>query len=109
MSYGLQTPQRQLPGAFLVTPATNRQLTTPFVRANSYGNRESVSHQNPPPPAFGSVPKPAEPAPSQPAPSQPQNESLKPIQRAARTVNDTLLHESRYPELDSYVGRECLL
>ena len=36
---------------------------------------------------------------------QPQ-EFLKPIERAAKTINETLAHDARYPELDSYIGRK---
>jgi nuclear pore complex protein Nup155 len=37
---------------------------------------------------------------------KPAAESLKPVDRAAKTVNDTLRKESAYPELDNYVGRK---
>lgn len=31
---------------------------------------------------------------------------LKPIDRAAKTINETLAQETKYPELDSYIGRK---
>lgn len=36
-------------------------------------------------------------------------EILNPIERAAATINETLAHDARYPELDSYIGREPLV
>lgn len=33
-------------------------------------------------------------------------ETLKPIDRAAKTINEVLALETKYPELDSYIGRK---
>jgi hypothetical protein len=33
-------------------------------------------------------------------------DNLNPVERAARTINEMLNHDLRYPDLDSYVGRE---
>jgi nuclear pore complex protein Nup155 len=41
-----------------------------------------------------------------PAASQTQNLTLSTEERGARTINETLLKESRYPDLDSYLSRE---
>lgn len=38
--------------------------------------------------------------------SQPQSQPLSTEERGARTINETLLKESRYPDLDSYLSRE---
>lgn len=52
------------------------------------------------------------PAPTVAAPvvqqqqQQQQQPEIKPIERAARTINDTLTQEARYPDLDSYITRE---
>ena len=35
----------------------------------------------------------------------PQAPSLKPVQRAARTINEVLRKDANFPELDSYVKR----
>lgn len=98
-----QTPQRPLPGAYIQTPAhglVNKvgQLNQPNFRPNaitsqngSQGQSQAVTQQKL---QTGQV------AGSSPA------EELKPIARAARTVNETLDQESRYPELDSYVSRK---
>ena len=96
-----QTPQRPLPGAYIQTPAhslVNRagQFNQPTYRPNavtsqlSHGQSAALTQQKQ---QAGQV------AGSSPA------EELKPITRAARTINETLDQESRYPELDSYVSR----
>lgn len=41
-----------------------------------------------------------------PAASQTQIQTLSTEERGARTINDTLFRESRYPDLDSYLSRE---
>jgi nuclear pore complex protein Nup155 len=41
-----------------------------------------------------------------PAASQTQTQTLSTEERGARTINETLLKESRYPDLDSYLSRE---
>ena len=97
-----QTPQRPLPGAYIQTPAhalANKagQLNQPNHRPNSItsqvpqGQSQALTQQRL---QTGQV------AGTSPA------EELKPIRRAARTVNETLDQESRYPELDSYVSRK---
>ena len=97
-----QTPQRPLPGAYIQTPAhgfTNKagQFNQPNFRPNttasqiSQGQSQAPTHQRQ---QTGQV------AGTSPA------EELKPITRAARTINETLDQESRYPELDSYVSRK---
>ncbi|KKY21886.1 putative non-repetitive nucleoporin [Diplodia seriata] len=64
------TPQRPLPGAFMMTPGPQSRPAQPVFRVNT--------------------------APQQ----QPE---IQPIERAAKTVNDTLTQEARYPDLDSYI------
>lgn len=64
-------------------------------------------------------PKPA-PAPAEraspaslpklpPAASKSQSQTLSIEERAAGTINDTLVQESRYPDLDSYLSRKEML
>lgn len=98
-----QTPQRPLPGAYIQTPAhglANKagQLYQPNLRPNTITSQNASQGQ------------------SQALTQQKQQtgqvagtssaEDLKPIARAARTINETLDQESRYPELDSYVSRK---
>lgn len=97
-----QTPQRPLPGAYIQTPAPGLttkagQLTQPHFRPNAITSQNASQGQ------------------SQALTQQKQQtgqvaatsslEELKPIVRAARTINETLDRESRYPELDSYVSQ----
>ena len=97
-----QTPQRPLPGAYIQTPAhglvnQGGQVNQPNFRPNTITSQNASQGQ------------------SQALTQQKQqtgqvvaNSSageLKPIGRAARTINETLERESRYPELDSYVSR----
>jgi nuclear pore complex protein Nup155 len=85
---GPQTPQRPLPGGFINTPAPAPSFFAP--------QAASLRQNNPPP-----------------APSHNQNAadttstapSISPVERAARTINDTLAHESRFPDLESVVSQ----
>lgn len=100
-----QTPQRQLPGAYVQTPAPNLRYQSGL-----------TGQPNPPPGTVASRQPYGTQGQSQALaqrPSQnglevgrPQSEQLKPIERASRTINDVLNQEARYPELDSYVSRE---
>ena len=100
MSYAVQTPQRPLPGAYLQTPAVakpqNENGRTPFPNANTTLLQQRVGLQG-----SQQVMRPPE--------SQRQSaaESHGPITRASRTINEVLVQESRYPELDGYLGRKC--
>ncbi|KAF2733309.1 nucleoporin-domain-containing protein [Polyplosphaeria fusca] len=73
------TPQRPTPGAFIATPAPGRP-----------GLFRGSSMQQPQPPPSLSAPAP----------------SLTPIERAARTINDMLAKDKRYPELESYISTQ---
>lgn len=98
-----QTPQRPLPGAYIQTPAHGLgskagPLTQPNFRPNaitsqnaSQGQSQALTQQQQ---QTGQV------VGTSPA------EELKPIARAARTINETLDQEARYPDLDSYVTRK---
>lgn len=93
-----QTPQRPLPGAFLQTPAASRyQGPNParqlFRTQSSSGGQSTI-------PGNQVVTQPgAAPADS----LTPQAQTLKPIQRAGRTVNDVIRRDAAFPELDTYV------
>ena len=107
MAQVAQTPPQSLPGQYIQTPALNR----------FQGPSRSQSFQK----NFGAVVPQAQPTSSQANTSQalapqsqgavvprvkPAEELLTPLQRAASTINKTLNNESRYPELDNYIGRE---
>ncbi|KAI9800855.1 MAG: hypothetical protein M1825_003638 [Sarcosagium campestre] len=103
MSFGPQTPQRPLPGTFLKTPAASRQVSAsnptdpfgPLYPSLPKSNDQITISKD------ASLPL-GQPAP---APTTTEGETLKPIERAARVINETLIQESRFPELDSYVGQ----
>ncbi|KAI9844451.1 MAG: hypothetical protein M1838_002187, partial [Thelocarpon superellum] len=100
MSMAVQTPQRPLPGTFIQTPAATRQssgIAPPQFRPTASA---SVHTTATPPTSF----PPQPPATTAPLPIA-APEALTPLQRAARTINETLNQELRYPELDSYVGQ----
>jgi nuclear pore complex protein Nup155 len=95
----MQTPQRPLPGAFFNTPAASRFGAPP--QPSIF--RPTGLAVAPP----GATPQDANP---QQTTSQSltglQNRSIQPIQRAARTINETLQKEANFPDLDSYVRRK---
>ncbi|KAJ5577531.1 uncharacterized protein N7459_006495 [Penicillium hispanicum] len=80
------TPQKGPPGAYLATPAVARTAPTPS------------SAELPTSPR---TPLPKMP----PAASRTQSQTLSTEERGAKTINDTLFQESRYPDLDSYLSQ----
>lgn len=94
MSYPVLTPQRPLPGAYFQTPAPNTTSTTgPLFPTRSNSTAATTLA-----PTSSLVPAVL-------AAPQSRNETLTTRERAARTINDTLAQESRYPDLDSYLSR----
>jgi hypothetical protein len=81
------TPQRPGPGAFINTPAPNRPN---FQRQSSLSQPQPQSQ--------------SQPQQQQQALPAPPTES--PIERAARTINNMLDRDCRYPSLEGYIGRE---
>ncbi|RKF83939.1 Nucleoporin NUP170 [Golovinomyces cichoracearum] len=84
------TPQKSLPGAFFTTPAPSRYSNSLFMQPPLFNNRmdsESV----------------AAAAPIDTTRELVKTQTLKPVQRAAQTINDVLQREICYPDLDSYV------
>jgi nuclear pore complex protein Nup155 len=77
------TPQRPGPGAFINTPAPNRP-----------GMQRQTSMSQP------------QPQPQQPQQQQQLQPVESPIERAARTINNALDRDCRYPSLEGYIGRE---
>lgn len=95
----MQTPQRPLPGAFFNTPAASRfgaPPPAPIFRPTGLSSAQATT------PGQGAN---AQQTP-QSTPGGLQNRTLQPVQRAARTINETLQKEANFPDLDSYVRRE---
>ncbi|KAE8359748.1 Non-repetitive/WGA-negative nucleoporin C-terminal-domain-containing protein [Aspergillus caelatus] len=86
------TPQRPLPGAFFQTPGPNNAQSAPAFSPK-------------PAPAPAEQPSPASLPKLPPAASKSKSQTLSTEERAARTVNDTLIQEARYPDLDSYLSQ----
>ncbi|KAI9678319.1 MAG: hypothetical protein M1817_006265 [Caeruleum heppii] len=100
MSFAVQTPQRPLPGAYFQTPAPARYQ--PGARSQpSFARQTSSSSLAPASTPNASLRPTSSGDASQPAAA----DTLKPIERAARAINDTLAQEARFPDLDSYVGQ----
>lgn len=110
------TPVRQLPGAFINTPApandpTRRNL---FGDATAGGARGGPLGRDPPRPApdpfrpAGAPGPPQPPGPPAPPGLQlvPDNAAQPPVLRAAKVVNDLLQLDGSYPELNSLCQRE---
>ncbi|KAA8646885.1 hypothetical protein EYZ11_005975 [Aspergillus tanneri] len=86
------TPQRPLPGAYFQTPAPSNAPNAPTFSSK-------------PTPAAAEQPSPASLPKLPPAASKSKSQTLSTEERAARTVNDTLAQEARYPDLDSYLSQ----
>lgn len=80
------TPQRPLPGGYIQTPAP----AAPSI----FAQQAAQLRQNQQAPAQG----------NQNA-TQNTAQGMSPVERAARTVNDTLSAEQRFPDLESYVAQ----
>ena len=103
---GPQTPQR-LPGGFIHTPATTRQQTTtqrPHIFRHSSTMPPQRSLYNAPSQAV-TIAVPQQVTNSTSSATIPQ---LSPVERARKTINETLLQESRFLELDQYITRKLL-
>ncbi|KAK4548388.1 hypothetical protein LTR36_010259 [Oleoguttula mirabilis] len=80
------TPQRPLPGGYIQTPAP----AAPSI----FAQHAAQLRQNP-----------QAPAQTDQNAAQPTAQGLSPVERAARTINDTLSAEQRFPDLESYVAQ----
>ncbi|KAI9368699.1 Non-repetitive/WGA-negative nucleoporin C-terminal-domain-containing protein [Aspergillus egyptiacus] len=87
------TPQKPLPGAFFQTPAPSNALNPPRPVTPQPTAQPSISASP------GTLPR------LPPSILKPTPQNLNTEERAARTVNDTLAQEARYPELDSYLSQ----
>jgi hypothetical protein len=97
MSYPTLTPTRPLPGTYFPTPAPS-----------SIHHGTLFQSKTPTAPAAQASP-PAALQKLSPAAPKIKSETLSSRERAARTVNDTLAQEARYPDLDSYLSRASIV
>lgn len=98
MAYAPATPQRPLPGAYFATPAASRFTSGPPAR-------QPLFSQGGRPPAPGPNPNDGNPNPQ--SRQAPPPTAITPVSRAARTISDVLSREAQFPEIDSYIRREC--
>jgi hypothetical protein len=98
MSYPALTPTRPLPGTFFQTPAASTfnngalfQTRTPSASAAQPALTTTTTLQK-----------------LSPAAPKTKSETLSTRERAARTINDTLAQEARYPDLDNYLSRASI-
>lgn len=107
-----QTPHRPgLPGAYVQTPAQSANQWSGQVVQSSLQTRAPSSNQQLSSDGQNNTISQTGQQGGQVAGAQTTTE-LRPIQRASRTINDTLAREAQFPELDTYVGRTydpCLL
>lgn len=96
MSYPALTPTRPLPGTYFQTPA-----------ASTFNNAPLFQTRTPSAPAAQqeSTTSASTLQKSSPAAPKTKSETLSTRERAARTINDTLAQEARYPDLDNYLSR----
>src|SRR5271170_3900905 len=107
MSSVMQTPPRPFPGTWVQTPATRPPGPPSFKNSSSQVSRSPFSASGGHPTSIAVTPS-SQPAtqPSSTAPTTTlSSRSLTPAQRAARTINETLDSEKRFPELDSYLSQ----
>lgn len=91
------TPQKPLPGAYIPTPGPPTYNGPLFQRPTA--PRQTVPALSPPVSAMQTRSALAS------VPSTKKTESLTPRERAAKTIDETLLQEARYPDLDNYLSR----
>ncbi|KAI5300173.1 hypothetical protein KEM55_009022 [Ascosphaera atra] len=94
MSFPHTPMKSNLPGAYMQTPGQST-YQGPML-PNGLGNAQAQ-------PAHSPLTRSLPPLPA-PAP-KPRPESLSVRQRAAKTVDETLAQEERYPDLDAYLSR----
>lgn len=96
MSFQPITPARPVPGTYFQTPAPsfgngallqNRPLSSAGVRPQSAGSNLAQT--------TGAKTR-----------AKGKPDTMSPRERGARTIDDALAQDSRYPDLDSYLSRE---
>ncbi|KAI6248804.1 Nucleoporin [Erysiphe necator] len=91
------TPQKSLPGAFFTTPAPSRYSKKNVSIHQPLHNNRVISGGN------VSISVGDSTTAIDAAREQVKSQAMRPVQRAARTINDVLQREASYPDLDSYV------
>ncbi|KAL6717197.1 hypothetical protein ACLMJK_005112 [Lecanora helva] len=101
-----QTPQRPLPGAYVQTPAANRNFQSGLINQPNLQPRLAVAQQQQQHGSQGQTQALSQQRPQEgQAVLKPPTEELRPVERASRTINQSLEQESRYPALDTYVSQ----
>lgn len=90
-----QTPQRQMPGFYFNTPALNRQ---PSFEARAFNRPQHGSTAEQAPVSYPNLSNSL----NQPMPAPPPK-SMSLVERAAKTINDKLDQDKKFPTLDSYL------
>ncbi|GAM84325.1 hypothetical protein ANO11243_023190 [Dothideomycetidae sp. 11243] len=93
------TPQRKLPGGFIQTPAPSQRPSQPSIFRSNSSSTLARARQ----PSSGALLQ--APAQTSQPPTEAPAPSLSPVATGAKTINDVLAGEGRYPELESYVGQ----
>lgn len=106
MSYAVpQTPQRPLPGAYVQTPAPSFNYQSRLSNPPSFQSSAVATHQQHGAQGQDQALTQQRQQVGQQS-GRPQPEELRPIERASRTINQTLKQELNYPSLDEYVIRK---
>lgn len=97
-----QTPARPVPGIWPQTPATR-----PGIPAPSFQSPATPSHRaSLVPQSSASTSVTAARIPDPPAQTSiRQPESIEPLARASRTINESLINETRFPDVDTYLSQ----
>ena len=97
MSYPF-TPTKPIPGTYVQTPAEPTANGTTFQSsAGSSGLKRTAS--------AASLPQTTRQKMASSAADNAKTETMTPRERAARTIDEVLLQEARFPDLDSYLSR----
>ncbi|KIX02634.1 uncharacterized protein Z518_08576 [Rhinocladiella mackenziei CBS 650.93] len=96
------TPARPVPGVWPQTPAARPSIPAPSFQSPGTAFSHPSLLPNPSSSSSLTTTRPVEP-PAQTSIRQP--ESLEPLERAARAVNEALTNESRFPEVDGYLSQ----
>ncbi|KAL8813920.1 MAG: hypothetical protein Q9223_006823 [Gallowayella weberi] len=99
MPYTIHTPQKPLPGTYIQTPVANKLQPFQSRQSTSLSQQQNGLQQQ-----GQALSQQAQSA--QNTGQKTENQDIPPIERAAKIVNEALSEESRYPDLDSYIGRE---
>ncbi|KAI5366337.1 hypothetical protein Slin15195_G078570 [Septoria linicola] len=87
------TPQRAIPGNFVATPAAAQsQPSQPALGSTIFAANAATLRQNAQPPQSSDVPA-----------QQASPQTRTPIERAAKTINNTFEREQQFPALEEYV------